>query len=478
MEKMSQELNMDNHDLRSIKKLYNSVLDSNLFLNEYTLLDVEESKKRLYLELMRKYENSNPNYIQKFIEDSSSLLINQLFDNSNNKNTQMVGIKNVIKDTRKLNQTFFNETFRIINIDSMYRETIWLNNFEYNSKTSTDMSIILNDSLDNVTSIELTNICIPFTFYNICEKTGNNYFYLQKNGDDTTLEKIEITSGNYNNTTIISSINTAIQESTNFASYDLSMNLNTLTNKVEIKNNESDSSFNFIFYDYLDENESFSNTFEDKLSPDIQSKINNNLGWLLGFRTIDHSAHSLEYSIDADSTINAESLCFLPHTKYFVFVIDDLNNNQTNKGMVQISTNDKPFIKKTNYFSEMDNSLNCLTSSNIDTYFDSDGRKLTKNQIYSTMQINNYRTTFNTKNSKMDANLINNVFAIVPFENKSLIWGESVFTSDKNKFKRKYSGPVTISRLDIKLLDDKGNILDLNGGEWSFSMMSSHLYQY
>ena len=153
MEKMSQELNMDNHDLRSIKKLYNSVLDSNLFLNEYTLLDVEESKKRLYLELMRKYENSNPNYIQKFIEDSSSLLINQLFDNSNTKNTQMVGIKNVIKDTRKLNQTFFNAPFRIINIDSMYRENIWLNNFEYNSKTSTDMSVILNDSLDNVTSI-------------------------------------------------------------------------------------------------------------------------------------------------------------------------------------------------------------------------------------------------------------------------------------------------------------------------------------
>ena len=32
--------------------------------------------------------------------------------------------------------------------------------------------------------------------------------------------------------------------------------------------------------------------------------------------------------------------------------------------------------------------------------------------------------------------------------------------------------------MNVKLLDDKGNILDLNGGEWSFSMMSSHLYQY
>jgi hypothetical protein len=98
--------------------------------------------------------------------------------------------------------------------------------------------------------------------------------------------------------------------------------------------------------------------------------------------------------------------------------------------------------------------------------------------VYSALQINNYRTNFNQKNSKMDANLINNVFGIVPFENKSLIWGSSIFTSDKNKFRRKYSGPVNISKLRIKLLDDKGNILNLNGAEWSLSMISTHLYQH
>jgi hypothetical protein len=128
----------------------------------------------------------------------------------------------------------------------------------------------------------------------------------------------------------------------------------------------------------------------------------------------------------------------------------------------------------------MDLSLNhgCLTNSNFDSYVGMDGRQMTKNELYSALQINNYRSNFNQKNSKLDANLINNVFAVVPFENKSLIWGSTIFTSDKNKFRRKYSGPVNISKLKVKLLDDKGNILNLNGAEWSFSMISTHLYQH
>ena len=36
-------------------------------------------------------------------------------------------------------------------------------------------------------------------------------------------------------------------------------------------------------------------------------------------------------------------------------------------------------------------------------------------------------------NSKLDSNLINDVFAIIPFENKSLDWGESMIISDKNR---------------------------------------------
>ena len=37
---------------------------------------------------------------------------------------------------------------------------------------------------------------------------------------------------------------------------------------------------------------------------------------------------------------------------------------------------------------------------------------------------------------------------------------------------------VNISKLNVKLLDDRGNIMNLNGAEWSFSMISTHLYQH
>ena len=59
-----------------------------------------------------------------------------------------------------------------------------------------------------------------------------------------------------------------------------------------------------------------------------------------------------------------------------------------------------------------------------------------------------------------------------------MTWGESVFTSDKNKFVRKYYGPIDISKMEIAVYDDKGNLLNLNGQDWSMTLVSKHLYQY
>ena len=43
---------------------------------------------------------------------------------------------------------------------------------------------------------------------------------------------------------------------------------------------------------------------------------------------------------------------------------------------------------------------------------------------------------------------------------------------------RKYFGPVTLEKLRIRLLDDKGYPVDLHGGEISFSLIVESLYQY
>ena len=246
-----------------------------------------------------------------------------------------------------------------------------------------------------------------------------------------------------------------------------------MTNKVTITNTTG-SSYTIIFYDHLDTNESFSANLENDLSPRTQAKLNNNLGWILGYRGINYTNLSLEYTIADSGSKESETLCFVPFTKYFVVVIDDMNKNQTNKGLVEISKG-KEFINRNSEFKDIDNSLNCLTCSNISSY---GNNSLTKKQLYSIAQINNHRSNYKNKNSKLDATGINNVFGIIPFESKSMTWGHSTFTSDKNRFKRKYNGPVDINKLHVKLLDDKGNLVNLNGSEWSMTLVSTHLYQY
>jgi len=43
---------------------------------------------------------------------------------------------------------------------------------------------------------------------------------------------------------------------------------------------------------------------------------------------------------------------------------------------------------------------------------------------------------------------------------------------------RRYFGPVTIKTLKVRLLNDKGRVLDLNNMDFSFSLLVERLYQY
>tara|TARA_Y100000768_G_C23991185_1_gene693375 strand:+ start:13493 stop:14869 length:1377 start_codon:yes stop_codon:yes gene_type:complete len=458
MEQMTQELSIDNHNIKSLKKMYNDSIQSNLFFNTYTLMDVENAKQKLYSKLLLKYNYKNTHYIERFIEDSSRSLAEEIFNNKEVSNK----LENTINSSHT-KETKYNH--RIVNIDSLYRSNLY-DDKTYDTKSSSDMNIELNDSLNEVVSLELSHVCIPFTFYNITSNSGNNYFYV----DDV---KIEISSGNYDNTSLMDAITDSL--SNNYIT-DLSFSVDSITNKTIITSSATSGSRNIKFYDFLNENYDFSNKkTTNKYNTEIQSKVNNNLGWILGFRDI--SGTNIEYTIDAGTSITSEGICYIPYTKYFIIVLDDLNKNQNNKGLVQIS-NSKEIIKKEKYFNNNDNSLNCLTSNNFNTYVNSSGRTLTKNQLYSILQVNNEQNKLNENNIKLDGNLINNVFAVIPFESKSLVWGELNYVSDKSRYKRVYKGPVDINNMNIKLLDDKGNLLDLNGSDWSMNIISTHLYKY
>jgi hypothetical protein len=64
-------------------------------------------------------------------------------------------------------------------------------------------------------------------------------------------------------------------------------------------------------------------------------------------------------------------------------------------------------------------------------------------------------------------------FGIIPLKLNSQQFGTiySEFGGTLQNQDRKYYGPVNIKKLSVKLMSDKGDIVDLNGTNWSFTVI-------
>ena len=73
------------------------------------------------------------------------------------------------------------------------------------------------------------------------------------------------------------------------------------------------------------------------------------------------------------------------------------------------------------------------------------------------------------------------ILAIVPVKTSTGVPTGSLlveFSGSLQDSSRVYFGPVNIDRMAVKLLDDKGNVLNLNGNDWCVSLICECLYQY
>ena len=69
------------------------------------------------------------------------------------------------------------------------------------------------------------------------------------------------------------------------------------------------------------------------------------------------------------------------------------------------------------------------------------------------------------------------MFAVIPLNVNNLTSGD-LFVKDGptlSEQQRSYFGPVDIQRITVKLLTDKGNLVNLNGADWSFSFVCEQL---
>jgi regulatory protein YycH of two-component signal transduction system YycFG len=105
-------------------------------------------------------------------------------------------------------------------------------------------------------------------------------------------------------------------------------------------------------------------------------------------------------------------------------------------------------------------------------------RTLTQAQIYTINQIMKNRESNTTYRGK--APTTSDTFALIPIKHEGMNTGEMYveFSGSLQESKRIYFGPVDIDRMHIKLLDDRGYVLDLHGVDWCITLISENLYQY
>jgi hypothetical protein len=436
---------------------------------------------------------------------TNSEIYNNIHVPMNHKQLGVTNVKNVEVAQDKLNPTLTNVTTRIISLDSQYRQVSGPND------SSTDYTLDLSEHLVNVLSLKPYSFQVPYTWYTIDTSNGNTCFWLSFMDTTTNLfEKtvpITLDPGNYTTTTIVTALNTSFTNAgfTDFTGDAVSYNstngkitLNlyggiytdpTTTNEYDITETTV-----ITFFDPTDELSCSSNSCKQT------NLINQTLGWTLGYR--------LPYiNVSASGNV-APAIINLIGPKYLIIILDDLNQNHINNGLIGITELSKT-LKLPTYYSR-DLPVRCTSANPMGTNFDANTeflvddinagtlimdkwdvsyvptptvlptapRILTQSQIYSINEIikNNERSV----KYRASAPTCSDIFAIIPLDKKGLSTGD-LYVEDSSTLqlnKRTYFGPVNIDRMRIKLLDDKGNILNLNGADWCLTVVAEILYQY
>jgi hypothetical protein len=96
---------------------------------------------------------------------------------------------------------------------------------------------------------------------------------------------------------------------------------------------------------------------------------------------------------------------------------------------------------------------------------------LTSNQLYAMNQIMEARK--NREKSYASGPVLKDVFALVPLKLSGMSFGNTYmeFGGTLQNQDRKYFGPVRIQKFTVKLMNDKGEVVNLNGTNWSFTII-------
>ena len=184
---------------------------------------------------------------------------------------------------------------RYLNIDTRFTDD-YQNTKVYNSPDK--HTITLPERINDVSSIKVSQIEIPLSFYNVSTCLGNNHLVIRSSSSNTV---VNVTDGNYTgnySSLSFNNLTTDLQYTIDVNNYIKFINLSTVTTytidfAVDVSGNS------------------------DKYS--LKSK----LGWLLGFRND-------KYTLGPGKSVVSESCMDCSPIRYLYLVLDEYSNSFPN----------------------------------------------------------------------------------------------------------------------------------------------------
>ena len=156
---------------------------------------------------------------------------------------------------------------------------------------------------------------------------------------------------------------------------------------------------------------------------------------------------------------------------YFLVVLDDFIQNHVNAGLITVASLEND-VALPSYASRV--SYQCDPVTGIRTAVSATNKLntgLTTKELYAMNQIIENRRT--KVKSYAIGPYLKDVFALVPMKLTGMTFGQTYmeFGGTMQNQDRKYFGPVRIQKLAIKLMNDKGQLVDLNGANFSVCLI-------
>jgi hypothetical protein len=378
--------------------------------------------------------------------------------------------------------------------NSSWKNNLFLNSsyklIDYNVNSYSDISGNKMIHSDNIILNEETNVFFLKPFEEGVLEAGDISFNIPS-GIYSRVVLFDIINGLFNANPITSGTTiTFLTDTENNEYTKIRWNINKVY---------TSSDYKIVFYDLY----SFVSCFLGNSSVRNATK-DTTLGWIMGFR--DLTEYSLlptnilnNYFYDYSSTIKTatnnlytvsypnkfrtvitltgDTTVSVNLYSYFMVVLDDFNPSHLNDGLVTITPKDNN-LSLPSYANRAKYMCDPITNQVLNTGItDVASNNLTQNQIYSINQIIN---TQNTKKSYVNQGVyVSDIFGLIPIKTSGYTPGQIYveFGGTLQAQERAYFGPVNIHRMAIKLVNDRGELVDLNGANWSLQFICEQLYQ-